>query len=200
MSTDPLTLQVGLPYAYRGEAAQIYFAAFQRKLRPFLGGLDRFLFVFVRDVHADQAIIALQGGKLIGLAGLQHRRRPFLDPQWRTFVEEYSAVQALVRYPIARMMHRPAAKGELLIDSLSVDAAARGQGVGSRLIEAAFGFARQQGYASVGLDVVDTNPRARALYERVGFVVTGRHPYPYLRRSLGFGAVFSMSCPLKEKA
>ena len=84
--------------------------------------------------------------------------------------------------------HRP---DELLMDGIAVHAEMRGQGIGTRLLEAVLDFARSHGYNSVRLDVVDTNPGARRLYERMGFVVVRTREYPYLR-SLGFSAVTTM--------
>jgi hypothetical protein len=40
--------------------------------------------------------------------------------------------------------------------------------------------------------VVDTNPRARKLYEREGYVAVRTEATPYLRRMMGFGAVTTM--------
>jgi len=38
------------------------------------------------------------------------------------------------------------------------------------------------------LDVVDTNPRAHALYEREGFAVTKIERTPYLQKLMGFSS------------
>lgn len=194
----PIHIQTGLSYAHRWDAARIYFEAFQKKLRPLYGAKEKLLAIFARDIHPEQAIVALEGGTLVGLAGLQLQHRPFLEPRWQTFVDEYGLLPALVRYPLVSTMEHTAGDGELLLDSLSVAASARGRGIGSLLLQAVLHFARQHGFRSVGLDVVDTNPRARTLYERHGFVVTTVRAYPYLRKPLGFGNVYSMSHSLQE--
>lgn len=46
---------------------------------------------------------------------------------------------------------------------------ARGLGVGTRLLEAVFAWSREADRSKVMLEVVDTNPLAKKLYERVGF-------------------------------
>jgi ribosomal protein S18 acetylase RimI-like enzyme len=53
------------------------------------------------------------------------------------------------------------------LEDLYVDE--RGQGHGTALVEAALEVARERGCRRVELDVQDDNPRARALYERLGF-------------------------------
>lgn len=52
----------------------------------------------------------------------------------------------------------------------------RGSGVGSALIRHGIEWARNQGVEALLLGVLDTNPRARALYERLGFQVIGHIP------------------------
>lgn len=51
---------------------------------------------------------------------------------------------------------------------------ARGQGVGSALVAAVVDWARAAGHGSLRLEVADHNAPAVRLYERAGFVATGR--------------------------
>jgi ribosomal protein S18 acetylase RimI-like enzyme len=65
------------------------------------------------------------------------------------------------------------------LTALWVEPAARGAGLGSRLIEAAALWAREQGAAAVELSVTTNNDAAATLYSRVGFAETGRRrPLP----------------------
>jgi ribosomal protein S18 acetylase RimI-like enzyme len=65
-----------------------------------------------------------------------------------------------------------AAEGWHLV-AMWVDPAYRGQGIADRLAEAVCRLARQRGAAQVALWVADANPRARAVYRRLGFRLTG---------------------------
>lgn len=58
--------------------------------------------------------------------------------------------------------------GELYVDTLAVTQAARGRGLGARLLDAAVERAAALGLHQVGLLVEDSNPAAR-LYARQGF-------------------------------
>ena len=62
--------------------------------------------------------------------------------------------------------------GEYVVAHIGVNPECRGQGVGSRLLEALYAQGRERGLKNAVLDVAGTNPRAQALYEREGFVVT----------------------------
>ena len=62
--------------------------------------------------------------------------------------------------------------GEFYIGHLGVDPAMRGQGVGEAMVRHLLAQAVQSGASRAVLDVSAENPRAQALYERLGFGVT----------------------------
>jgi GNAT superfamily N-acetyltransferase len=58
---------------------------------------------------------------------------------------------------------------------MSVSAAHRGQGIGSRLVEALAEEARRRGYGAVECETTDTWADAIALYRKCGFAIVERH-------------------------
>lgn len=62
------------------------------------------------------------------------------------------------------------------LQSLRVFPAFQGMGIGSKLLEAAEKIVAQQGFAQVSLAVGLENPKARKLYERLGYHAIGE-PY-----------------------
>lgn len=60
------------------------------------------------------------------------------------------------------------------IANVAVSAAARGQGVGARLLDAALAEARRRGVVQVFLEVRESNTVARRLYASRGFLELGR--------------------------
>jgi ribosomal protein S18 acetylase RimI-like enzyme len=64
---------------------------------------------------------------------------------------------------------KPAAAGVAYIGHVAVAPALRGQGAGRALLGHLLGRARNEGHVRAALDVAATNPRARALYEGLGF-------------------------------
>lgn len=73
------------------------------------------------------------------------------------------------------------AGGQGEIANLAVDEVARGQGLGSALLDAALEEARLHGTEEVFLEVRSSNIRARQLYESRGFVEVGRRRRYYRR-------------------
>jgi ribosomal protein S18 acetylase RimI-like enzyme len=60
--------------------------------------------------------------------------------------------------------------GELYIDTLSVNPNYQGKGIGQQLIMAAIDWGKTLGHQKIGLLVDQTNPNAKRLYERLGFI------------------------------
>lgn len=63
--------------------------------------------------------------------------------------------------------------GEFYIDSIGVDPQARGKGIGSLLFKAMLAKASSLGFSKAGLLVDIDNPKAEALYARLGFIHVG---------------------------
>ena len=86
------------------------------------------------------------------------------------------------------------------MDGIAVRSNARGKVVGTRLLSEISKLARQQGFNRVRLDVIDINPRARKLYERMGFKALKTESFPYLKGLLGFGGATTMVLDIIENA
>ena len=67
--------------------------------------------------------------------------------------------------------------GELYIDSLAVDPAYRGRGIARLLLEASVEKSKRMNLPSTGLLVDVGNPRAEALYNKVGFRYAGTNSW-----------------------
>lgn len=78
---------------------------------------------------------------------------------------------------------------EWYIDSIVVTSAARGQGIGTQLLKYIEAKAKRDGQKVLGLNVDNVNPRARKLYESLGFSAVGaltleNHHYTHLQKSI----------------
>ena len=65
------------------------------------------------------------------------------------------------------------------IENIAVSAVHRRCGVGTQLVTALLGKARDEGAEGIFLEVRDSNCAARALYEKAGFVKAGRRDLYY---------------------
>ncbi len=90
---------------------------------------------------------------------------------WKIF-KKYGFFRVLMTGVILMFLDSKVSKSELYVDYIAVSSKARGKGYGSKLLDYGEAFARQMnGIDKYTLHVIEINSKARALYERYGFVV-----------------------------
>ncbi|MBN1218173.1 MAG: GNAT family N-acetyltransferase [Anaerolineae bacterium] len=190
-TTDQIEIHLGLPEQHRRQAAELLYKAFERKFQPVMKSADHGVPILAQGLVPTMMIIARGQQQIVGVVGLHYYRQNFWSPHLASFATEFGWLSGLIRFVMFRLFIAGEGRN-LVVEAIAVDESRRGQGTGTRLLEAAFDYARQHGFQSVSLEVVDTNPAARRLYERLGFVATRTWPYPYLRNFMGFSAATTM--------
>ena len=92
-------------------------------------------------------------------------RQPFIDAAQQEWGMDHSSIPDETQ------------AGELYIDSLAVDPDYRGRGIASLLLRATIDKSRALGLPSTGLLVDVGNPKAEALYNKVGFQYAGTNSW-----------------------
>ncbi|WP_161631188.1 GNAT family N-acetyltransferase [Paenibacillus pinihumi] len=83
--------------------------------------------------------------------------------------------------------------GELYIDAVCVDKSYRGQGLGTKLLQAAESYGAEKGFAVISLNVEQDNTGARRLYEALGYqevkqIMIAGHHYAHMVKPSGKAA------------
>ncbi|MGI4845048.1 MAG: GNAT family N-acetyltransferase [Janthinobacterium lividum] len=119
---------------------------------------------------------------------------PVGQPGWRHVWIALDDDGAIAGHIDLRGRPEPASRHRTLL-GMGVRHDLRRAGVGTRLVQEALAWARASGFAWVDLEVLSQNHKARALYVRTGFHVTGEVPDLYRIEGQSIGAV-SMSLRL----
>mgnify|MGYP000276878158 CR=1 FL=1 len=193
MNESAAIISEGFTDNERRQVARMYWAAFGQKLGRVMGPQDR-AERFVEDaLDPTHAISArAQDGTLLGVAGFKSFDSALVGGTWRDLSRHYGWLGSAWRIGFLAMLERDTDNDRFLMDGIFVSEAARGMGVGTALLHAVCAEAKIRGYDEVRLDVIDSNPRARALYERQGFVAGEVHRLGPLRHIFGFGAATTM--------
>ena len=195
--TRGITVSLGLPPSLRAQAASIYWQAFGGKLGRVMGPDARAHAFLARVMRADHALVARdETGALLGLAGFKTPQGSFAGGSWTDMRAVYGLAGLAWRLPLLALLSREVDNDRFLLDGICVAPAARGLGVGSALMAAIEDEARARGYAYVRLDVIDTNWRARSLYELLGYMGIKTAPLGPLRHVFGFDAAVTMVKPV----
>lgn len=187
-----MTIQSGFTEDERPTVADMYWSAFSGKLGMLLGAERGRQFV-QRVLDPRFALVARDaGGAILGVAGFKTADGAMVDGTWQDVRAVYGSFGGVWRAPLLELLARSLAPDTLLMDGICVASHARGLGVGTALLAAIKTAAQERGLACVRLDVINTNPRARALYEREGFVAQREVKMGPLRHIFGFASATEM--------
>lgn len=159
-------------FAGEGRSAQTFL------LRAFADGAGEF-------GHGNHVVGEVDGKLVAAGAGFDRRQMTgFTRAAARQILAHYGlrAAGPIVRGLRTEQVIRPPRDGEFYLGHLGVDPAYRGQGVGAQLVAWLLERGRQRGCRCAVLDVAEDNPRAQALYQRLGFEVTGQRAARLINR------------------
>jgi ribosomal protein S18 acetylase RimI-like enzyme len=163
-----------LPAEFVPDAVRLLFSALGDKLVLILGNDRRARDVLGVDADPTHCIAAIYKGQLVGMLAFKDQQGGFLTPTLRSLRMAYGLLGGLWRILALGLSDYSPSSGELYVDGVAVAESMRGKGIGSRLFATLERIASKRGSRRISLAVVDTNPQARALYERLGFVATAR--------------------------
>jgi ribosomal protein S18 acetylase RimI-like enzyme len=143
--------------------------------------------VLARALDPEQCLVAWQGASVVGFQGLVERNaRPF-QFRYDLIRAHCSFLRSLAYFLLlssrSRRIFRP---GEMMFENLIVAPEARRLGIADRLIAGAEDYARQRGYASVSIEVVNTNHVALKMFERRSYTTVHSRRTGILTRRAGF--------------
>lgn len=192
-----VTISPGFHDNERAQVAGLFWQAFGRKLGKVMAPEARALAFFQAVLDPEFALVARDGqGRLLGLAGFKTAKGGLMAGSLAQMAQVYGRVGALWRGLLLGVLEREVQPGVFQMDGIFVDAAARGIGVGTALLQAVADTAAARGLEQVQLDVIDTNPRARVLYERMGFRATSIERTGVFKGLFGFESATRMVLPV----
>lgn len=192
-----IVIEQGFPESLRRDAAVLYDSAFGKKLGVAIPDRDARLQLLADGFEPSYAFVARSNHQLLGIAGFKNAQGALTSGitfgSLRRSLGTFGSLRAAA---ILTLFERELGDGQLLMDGIAVSPDARGKGIGTKLLNALMDYGAREGFRTIRLDVIDTNPAARRLYERVGFAATGTEHFPYLRGLLGFSAATTMEYKL----
>ena len=159
----------GIDDGHVEDALRLAHEAFAEKFRVGFRDADDLVRLFGDSVNTGHCFTAIADGKLLGILMFQTADREFFHPKLAAAFTRFSPVRALRIVLNLLLLTRTARPDEFIVDSLAVSPAARGSGIGTRLMDRAEDKARAMGKKTMSLDAIGENAGAIRLYERMGF-------------------------------
>ncbi len=190
----PFTIHGRIPDQHRRAASELHFEAFEGKIGGILGRDGRGKAFFADIINPAFGICAVtrDGGQLLGIAGFKTAEGALIGGEFADLRSHYGLWGGLWRGVVLSFLEREVEPDRLLMDGIVVVPEARSLGIGSALLDAITETACEHGKAEMRLDVIDSNPRARALYERKGFHAQEERMLGPLKYVFGFSSATTM--------
>ena len=197
-NTVSIQIQFGVPNNQRVTAATIFYESFQDKFGRVFGDRRKATQLLSRIIREDRILVALNDGQVVGFAGLHYQGKNFLECKFTEVARIYglTAVRVMIYFLIAVLNELQ--PNQLHLEVLAVREHHRSKGIGTILLRSTIDFAQHKGFSQIQLEVVNTNPLAAKLYERIGFkkVKDRKIPYPF-NILTGFNTITEMHYNLK---
>jgi ribosomal protein S18 acetylase RimI-like enzyme len=187
-----IEIKLGLPEELRHRAAIICYEGFRSRMELLVGSQQKGVALLECSMDEELGLTALQKGRLVGFVGLQYENRPFFQFKRSQFIKELGFLRGLLVFLLFNLSATQIKPEEIFVNVIVVDASMRGKGIGTSLMQAVFEIAQQNKLYAVVLEVIDTNPDAQRLYERLGFKPVRTRKHRYLRNLIGSSAVTTM--------
>ncbi len=190
---NEITYQTELPSHFISTAVNLYHEAFENQLKVAIKSYHSRKLILNSYFMFRSGIIAQSEGELIGIACIYAQNSLLARGLTYTkLISQLGFIQGNWAAFIFSLYRRKPVLGELVIDGIVVRSDARGQGIGSRLLEEVKNYAKVHKFSCIRLDVIDMNSKAKRLYERKGFKSLNSECFPYLKWLLGFGGYTTM--------
>jgi len=132
-----------------------------------------------------RGIVCELGGEIAGVAfGYPSNEEPLIDEAFTSILPEHSINQEDTLFKESETLPE-----EWYLDSISVDKGYQGKGVGTELLKALPHFAKVAHQKKIGLNVDYSNPKAKKLYEKIGYeevedILISGHKYKHMQKDV----------------
>lgn len=125
----------------------------------------------IRDIiNIENSIVVFNDDKIVGIALLESSGNKSFKFDWVLMHREFGIFGAILRRCNYWFIHGTSrSDNELHIKAITILENFRNQGVGSYLLSEIESFAKDSKFDQLTLEVIDSNPAAKRLYERLGF-------------------------------
>lgn len=186
-----MEIKLGFKEKDRILAAQLYAEAFKRKFEKLIGDEELVTNLLEKALDPNYCLTCYHNDQLVGLSGFHVGKTALVNLKFSDFIRQFGIFKGIVASIIFYRKSPP--NDELLMDGIAVHKDYRGQGIGSMLFDELFVWATINKYKAIHLDVIDENPKAKALYERLNFKQIYYEKMPnYIKNLIGVSGITHM--------
>ncbi|ALU41985.1 GNAT family N-acetyltransferase [Pseudoalteromonas rubra] len=192
-----INIEHGWDIIHNQTIAQIYDNAFGAKLTRAIPDKAKRLNLLEHCFMPEYSFVAFDNGQPVGVAGFSDQNGALTAGIEFTGLFRHLGILGGMRAcAILSLYERKPQSRELVMDGIAINESHRSRGIGTQLLDSIISYAQAHHYSSVRLDVINSNPRAKKLYETKGFIAVKTDYFPYLNWLLGFSGSTTMQLTL----
>jgi ribosomal protein S18 acetylase RimI-like enzyme len=194
-----IQIQLGIKQNQKISIAKIFYESFIEKLYRLFGDPQKAIKLFSKLLREDQILVAIKDNNLVGFVGLHYNKKHFIKFNFTEISRIYGIKAILATLYFLTNIFDTNQQKQLHLEVIAVDKKQRTKGVGTRLLLSTIEFAKLKGFNQIRLEVINTNPKAKKLYEKTGFkkIKDRKIPYPF-HIFASFNKITEMHYKLKE--
>ena len=177
------------------EIVNLFFENFSKifqNLKLFSKDNKKLLEYLGKNLNYENVICIINEDEIIGVLGFKVINKSFINYKRSNFIEVFGHFGGNYRY-LSNMFigffESVPKKDEIVIEMVAVNSKFRSMGIGTLLINQILDIGKKEKKSKILLEVVNTNPRAKFLYEKLGFQVKKKTYFGFLTYNSGFSSV-----------
>ena len=174
----PIDIQRGISSNHRIPIAKIFFESFEGILGQIMGNSRKATKLISKLIREERILAALNGTRVVGFAGLNYQGKRFMKFNFTEIARVYGLATIRVLLFFLIDLFDKNLPHQLHLEVLAVEKSQRSQGTGTKLLLSTIDFARKKGFKQIRLQVKNTNPKAKKLYENIGFKTANDRKIP----------------------
>lgn len=172
-------------------AVEIFQDAFASKFSPIIQDEQVECWLYQTMLNTQEGIYAFsQDGDLLGLLNYRPSSSNFSLKSFYTIRKKLGFKRSIKLFLFILGGATEPTQNEMFLDFIAVSRNARSLGVGSRLLTEFEQIAAKKHVSTIALDVIETNPRAKQLYEQFGYSTSKTVSIKPLHKWLGLNFTY----------
>jgi ribosomal protein S18 acetylase RimI-like enzyme len=175
----PIQIQQKIQKIQRKDIAKIFYESFKEKIGQLFKDQEKAIKLFSKLIRENQIIVALEDGNPVGFVGLHYQKKHFMRFSFTEITRIYGLETIRATLYFLTNLLDDIQPNQLHLEVIAVDKKQRSKGIGTKLLLSTIEFAKQESFSQVRLEVINTNPKAKKLYEKIGFIKIKDRKIPY---------------------
>jgi len=172
---------MGIRPEHMNQASHLISIAFKDKFVRYLGTIEQMTRIMKDCINPNNAITAISPkNELMGILGFTRNSNRLLRFNMNPFINEFGLFGGSIKYGLLKTLYKsfPTHDSQIMVDPIAVNENFRSLGIGKKLFNQLELYSRENKIKSIALEVIDENPKAYNLYEKIGFAPVEHHKIP----------------------